>query len=101
MKRNFYLPSETEDAAINEAISNDSDTLEWSDQMFQQAKPAESLIPEVVETYKKAHRGKQRSPTKVQLTVRLSPEVIAYFKETGKGWQTRLDDVLKKHVHSH
>lgn len=38
---------------------------------------------------------------KVSTTVRLSPEVIEYFKANGKGWQTRLDAVLREYVATH
>lgn len=44
-------------------------------------------------------RGKQKLPTKKQLTVRLSPEVIDHFKEDGRGWQTRMNNVLREHVY--
>jgi len=40
-------------------------------------------------------RGVQKVPTKVSTTIRLSPEVLAYFKAGGKGWQTRIDAALK------
>ncbi|MCB1796834.1 MAG: BrnA antitoxin family protein, partial [Candidatus Competibacteraceae bacterium] len=33
-----------------------------------------------------------------QLTVRYSPEVVAYFKATGKGWQARMDAALKEWI---
>ena len=46
-----------------------------------------------------AGRGRPRSASTKQLvSVRYSPEVIAYFKNTGEGWQTRMDDVLKDYV---
>jgi uncharacterized protein (DUF4415 family) len=41
-------------------------------------------------------RGPQKAPTKVALSLRLSPEVVRHFKATGRGWQTRIDDSLKK-----
>jgi uncharacterized protein (DUF4415 family) len=41
-------------------------------------------------------RGKQKSPTKQQVSLRLSPAVLEYFRSTGPGWQTRIDEVLKK-----
>lgn len=44
------------------------------------------------------HRGPQKSPTKKQVSLRLSPEVLAHFKATGKGWQTRIDETLKKSI---
>jgi uncharacterized protein (DUF4415 family) len=43
-------------------------------------------------------RGPQKSPTKKQVSLRLSPEVIAHFKAKGKGWQTRIDETLKKAI---
>jgi uncharacterized protein (DUF4415 family) len=41
-------------------------------------------------------RGKQKSATKQLVSLRLSPAVLEYFKATGPGWQTRIDEVLKK-----
>ena len=41
-------------------------------------------------------RGKQRSATKQLVSLRLSASVLDYFKATGPGWQTRIDDILKK-----
>ncbi|HUY82365.1 MAG TPA: BrnA antitoxin family protein [Acidobacteriaceae bacterium] len=43
-------------------------------------------------------RGPQKAPTKMQISLRLSPEVIEHFKATGKGWQTRIDETLKKAI---
>ena len=43
-------------------------------------------------------RGPQKLPTKVAVTVRYSPEVLDYFKASGDGWQTRMNDVLRRHV---
>lgn len=46
-------------------------------------------------------RGAQKAPVKVAVTVRFSPEVIAYFKDTGDGWQTRMNDALCEYVSTH
>jgi uncharacterized protein (DUF4415 family) len=51
----------------------------------------------------KAHprrRGAQKAPKKIPLSLRLSPEVVKHFRATGRGWQTRIDDALKKLVSS-
>ena len=37
---------------------------------------------------------------KTQTTVRISNEVLAYFRAAGQGWQTRLDQALKQYVAS-
>jgi uncharacterized protein (DUF4415 family) len=43
-------------------------------------------------------RGPGRKAKKVLLSVRYSPEVVDYFKATGDGWQTRMDEALKEWV---
>ncbi len=46
-------------------------------------------------------RGHQKKPIKKAITIRYSPEVIEYFKSTGEGWQTRMDEVLRAWVKKH
>lgn len=38
------------------------------------------------------------SARKTQTTLRVSNEVLAYFRSEGPGWQTRMDEVLRKYV---
>ena len=49
----------------------------------------------------KAHprrRGPQKAPKKIPLSLRLSPEVVKHFRAKGRGWQTRIDEALRKLV---
>ncbi|MFK5950231.1 MAG: BrnA antitoxin family protein [Methylococcales bacterium] len=39
--------------------------------------------------------------TKMPINIRLSPEVVNYFKDSGKGWQTRMNKVLEDYVAHH
>ena len=51
----------------------------------------------------KAHpgrRGPQKAPKKIPLSLRLSPEVVKHFRAKGRGWQTRIDEALKRLVGS-
>ena len=41
-------------------------------------------------------RGPQKEPTKVAVSLRLSRDVVERFKADGPGWQTRMDEALKK-----
>ena len=43
---------------------------------------------------RQGQRGPQHRPTKTPFTVRYDPEVLAYFKDPGAGWQTRTNEVL-------
>ena len=40
-------------------------------------------------------RGPQRTPRKVPISIRLSPDVAEGLRATGEGWQTRADEVLR------
>lgn len=43
-------------------------------------------------------RGSGKRPRKQQVAIRLSPEVLAYFRATGPGWQTRLNEALSEWI---
>lgn len=40
------------------------------------------------------------SKVKIPTNIRLSKDVTDYFKATGKGWQTRINQVLLDYVHA-
>ncbi len=46
-------------------------------------------------------RGKQKKPIKKQLTLRLNPEVVEFFKAQGDGWQSNIDKALVEYVRAH
>ena len=76
----------------NKAELADLENPEWTDKMFKEAKPASEVMPKII------GRGKQKTPVKVSTTIRLSNEVITHFKASGKGWQSKIDSVLKEYV---
>lgn len=42
-------------------------------------------------------RGRPKTAvTKVSITIRLDPDVLAAFKADGPGWQTRINQALRK-----
>jgi uncharacterized protein (DUF4415 family) len=88
LKHNTIFPTDEEDAAINAGIAADPDSYELTTEEFTQLKPY------------KAGRPKAEI-TKERITIRLSPDVLTAFKATGKGWQTRIDAVLKEWLNEH
>ena len=65
-------------------------------------KPACEVLPlELQKTLVVSSRGPQKAPTKVAVTIRYSPEVLAAFKATGAGWQTRMDAALQDWLKTH
>ena len=84
------MPTTEEDRAITAAAKSDPDALPLT------PKQLTSMVP------MRALRGRPRSENKKLLvSVRYSPEVVAYFKSTGQGWQSRMDGVLRKYVERH
>jgi uncharacterized protein (DUF4415 family) len=43
----------------------------------------------------RGQRGPQKTRTKEMISIRLSREVLDYFRATGEGWQGRIDEILK------
>ena len=60
-------------------------------------RPFAEALPELAAKLRRA-RGPQATATKISTTIRLSPEVIGFFKRGGQGWQSRIDEVLKEWV---
>ncbi|EIJ33378.1 BrnA antitoxin family protein [Thiothrix nivea] len=46
-------------------------------------------------------RGKQKKPVKIPVSIRLSAEVVDYFKQDGEGWQTRMEEALQNYIAEH
>ena len=63
-------------------------------------KPAAEVFPLSLRK-KLGVRGAQKTPTKERITIRLSREVVNQFRESGEGWQTRVDAALQDWLKNH
>ena len=70
----------------------------WSTGVMVNGGGYEAVRMALAEKRKPGQRGPQVAPTKQLVSVRYSPEVLAFFKAGGTGWQSRMDDVLKQWV---
>ncbi len=73
------------------------DAPEWTDDQWNRAEIAigGKVIRPANGTLTKPGRPKKAN-AKVSVHLRLSPEVIAYFRARGPGWQTRIDEALRR-----
>jgi uncharacterized protein (DUF4415 family) len=88
MSHTLIPPTEQEDKSITKAALSDQENLPLTD--------AELLKMHPLKT-----RGIQKAPTKIPISIRLTPDVVDFFKSQGKGWQTKIDTVLSDYAHSH
>ena len=87
---NIRMPTVAEDRAITAAAKSDPDAKPLTPKQLKAMVPLRTL------------RGRPKSENKKLLvSVRYSPEVVAYFKSTGDGWQSRMDGVLRRYVSRH
>ena len=97
MARRKRRPSALSDAAedASRPASPPIPTIrKWTAQDFREAKPFAEAFPALSEGPR--GRGPQKAPTKVAVSLRLTREVVDHFKADGPGWQTRMDEALKK-----
>jgi uncharacterized protein (DUF4415 family) len=81
-------------------IDQQGEVRELSMAEIKQMRPASAALPPSLQA-KLRTRGPQKAPTKERITIRLSPEVVQPFRETGTGWQSRLDAALRDWLKSH
>ena len=67
---------------MNDADIDYSEIAELDDKFW---KKAQLILPE----------------KKVKVTMRLDPEVLNWFKNQGKGYQTKINAVLKSYIQAH
>ncbi|WP_304300416.1 BrnA antitoxin family protein [Chromatium okenii] len=67
----------------------DAVAIHWANAMTSQS------LPELQEKLAR-RRGAQKQPTKIPTTIRVDADILAAFKATGKGWQTRVNHVLRE-----
>ena len=98
--RKVHIPTDDEEKDIQRQILQDPDAPEWTDEDWGRARPALEVDPEIVE-WSRRTRGRQKAPTKELISIRLDADLASHFRASGKGWQTRLNDTLRKAVFGH
>jgi uncharacterized protein (DUF4415 family) len=72
-----------------------SDNPEWTADDFARAKPFAEVFPDLAASIHRG-RGPNKAPTKKLVSLRLSPQVLDAYKAKGPGWQSRIDEDLRR-----
>lgn len=95
--------------ANRKPLTNDEgEVRELTKADFAAMRPASEVLPEILGkelaaellVKKPMGRPKAKDP-KIYTGIRLDPEVRRAFEATGKGWQTRINNVLKDWLKTH
>lgn len=85
-------------ATVNKSLTTPEGELreDLSDEELSRFRPSAEVLPETV--FARLSRGGRpvSDNPKILTTVRFDAEVLAAFKATGRGWQTRMNDALKE-----
>jgi uncharacterized protein (DUF4415 family) len=85
----------------------DDDNPELTREELRRARPASEVLPGLIgqkATDELMRRGRGRpikDDKKISTTVRLDPDVLEAFQQEGKGWQTRINEVLRENMPKH
>ncbi len=82
-----------EEIAIRVTIATDPDCWVPTDEEFARARPASEAVPEIVAAY---HAAKTEEPNRVNIEIALDADVLQYFRDSGPGWQARINDILRR-----
>ena len=87
--RILYLNTPEEDAAITAAAMSDPDSIPLTDEEWE----------EVEKTGRVGRRGRPKSDTtKEHITLRVDADIVAAFRASGSGWQSRINDILRANM---
>jgi len=82
--RRIVLNTPEEDAKITQAALADPDAQPWTDEQLKTIRP-------LIRVGRPLGSGK-----KTPVTLRLDTDVLEGLRATGKGWQTRVNDVMRE-----
>jgi uncharacterized protein (DUF4415 family) len=91
-----FTPEQIADALAAAPEATDRDPVDWDRAVVTEGGGVEATV-----TSLRRRRGPNKRPVKEQVAIRFSPEVLAYFRAQGRGWQTRMDEALKEFIQSH
>ena len=91
--------TDEEEAEIQREIADDPDAPEATDEELAQARPFAEVFPKLLANMKRkeALRGRPKlERPKEKVTIRLSADLMDYYRGSGPGWQTRLNNDLQR-----
>lgn len=89
------------------ATRPDPDNPEWTAEDIAQARPASEALPELIgeraarELLRRGRGRPRKENPKVNQTLRIDPDVLDAYRRSGRGWQARINRVLRDNMPDH
>ena len=103
ISKKFFNPEHIESALaaaaelpVEDAENPRTDPSDWENAIISHS--YEELREKLTE---RRRRGPQKAPLKVATTIRFDADVLAALKATGKGWQSRVNAVMREWIATH
>lgn len=102
ISKKFFDPEQIESALaaaaelpVEDAENPRTDPSDWENAIISHS------YEELREKLARRRRGPQKAPLKVVTTIRFDADVLAALKATGKGWQSRVNAVMREWIATH
>ena len=85
----------------NSKMTFDEDNPEWAEADFASALYGDDIPAEIRAAFPKSRgrpAGTVKADAKQPVSLRLDPDVLAHFRATGRGWQSRINEALRKAI---
>ncbi|MBV9288320.1 MAG: BrnA antitoxin family protein [Hyphomicrobiales bacterium] len=88
---------------IDAASRPDDENPEWTREDFKRARPAMALVgevfgPEASQAVAQRRGRPRKASPKINQTLRLDADVVEAYRQQGRGWQMRMNAVLRAHM---
>ena len=91
--------SDEEDARLTAAAESDPDNPPLTEKFWRRARPAHEVHPHLVRKSLERKRGRPPAERpKQQVTLRLDPDILEHFRSMGAGWQTAINEALRRAI---
>lgn len=89
--------TDAEEAEIQRMIALDPENPEITEEDFKQFRPFHEVFPDLADKIEKKLAGRPKADNpKTAISIRLDADVVAHFRATGDGWQSRINAALRK-----
>jgi uncharacterized protein (DUF4415 family) len=95
-KRGHVDLSDAEEAEIQRQVAEDPDDWISTDEELANARPFAEVFPELAESIRRTRGRPAAENPKKQVTLRLDADVLERFRASGRGWQRRMNEALRK-----